>query len=254
MDKRINPFAESVTPQAQPEHDQLVASSVASGAVGRLKESERNIINLYSQESLPFHTITLGFRELNEQEKAQGYHMGQGVELINALAQLPPYHGKTYRGAFVEKGFTYATAGVPVTRSMTTATARDGDRRAWQVGDYVTTKTFFSTSAAKGVAAEFIMRQRFGSAFYADTAILNIEGSSGRNITELTHIKQAEVLYPAYTVFRVSEVQKGEFGLEIGLQEVGEEIWHNPKAVIRDYRYGAIVKQRPAHMIPHRAA
>lgn len=253
-DKRINPFAESVTTQAQPEHDQLYSISTENGAVGKLTTAERNIINLYSQESLPFHTITLGFRELNDQEKAQGYHMGQGIELINALEQLPPYRGKTYRGAFIEKGFTYATSGVPVTRSMTTATAGSGERRAWQVGDYVTTKTFFSTSAAKGVAAEFIMRQRFGSDFYSDTAILNIEGSGGRNITELTHIKQAEVLYPAYTVFQVKDVQKGEFGLEIGLQEVGEDIWSNPQAIIRDYRYGSIVKQRPSHMIPHRAA
>lgn len=250
-DKDVNPFADSVTMQAQPEHDQLLAQSRASNALSRLTEPERNIINLYSQESLPFHTITLGMRELNAQEIAQGYHMGQGIELINALSRLPEYPGTTYRGAFIEKGFTYDAPGVHVTRSMTSMTAGSGDRRAWGTGDYVTTKTFFSTSAARGVAAEFIMRQRFSADFYTDTAILSISGHSGRNITELTHIEQAEVLYPAYSVFRVEGVRKGEFGLEIDLHEVNESIWNEPDIVIRDYRYGNVVKQRPSHMILH---
>lgn len=250
-DKDVNPFADSVTMQAQPEHDQLLAQSRVSNALSRLTEPERNIVNLYSQESLPFHTITLGMRELNEQEIAQGYHMGQGIELINALSRLPEYPGTTYRGAFIEKGFTYDTPGVRVTRSMTSTTAGSGDRRAWGTGDYVTTRTFFSTSAARGVAAEFIMRQRFSADFYTDTAILSINGHSGRNITELTHIEQAEVLYPAYSVFRVEGVRKGEFGLEIDLHEVNESIWNEPDVVIRDYRYGNVVKQRPQHMIPH---
>ncbi|TDT58648.1 NAD:arginine ADP-ribosyltransferase [Enterobacter sp. AG5470] len=251
-DQRVNPFANSVSELARKYHERLHSASVASGAVRKLTQAERDIINLYSKESLPFHTITLGFRDLNAQEKAQGYHMGQGVELINALSRLPSHKGKTYRGAFIEKGFTYETSGVPVTRSMTVTTGKDGKRRAWKPGDYVTTRTFFSTSAAKGVAAEFIMRQRFGSGFHSDTAILNVAGTSGRNITQLTHIKQAEVLYPAYTVFQVKHVQKGEFGLEIDLEEVDEEIWNDPDAVIRDYRFGNVVLERPKHMIPQR--
>lgn len=234
-DRSINPFANEINVVAAEKHSELVASSRRAGLTNNLGEGERQIINLYSQESGPFHNMMLGWT------LPDGYAPAQARALHDALDKMPSHSGNTYRGAMLGADTMYnENDGGYFPKRKTNLSS----------GSLVSTTTFFSTSAEVKVASEFVMRQRFGNAFSFDSVVFDIDQTSGKNITELTHLQQAEILLQPGAIFEVSDVYKDDFGLTIGLKERSSSLWEDDDVLARgvfDYRFGSRFTNRPTY-------
>lgn len=246
-DERINPFAKEIDQAAAGTHARLTSESRNQGLLDNLSSDDVEAINLYSQQSIPFHSIQRYANSNFEFEwdkdadgqTRQAYPLHYAGLLENALEKIPAYNGKSYRGALL--------AGAAYKFSDGYTPSYKGGRPLQQIqkGDYVSTVTYFSTSAERKVASEFALRQRFGNSFEFDTAVFEIKGISGRNITELTHIEQAEVLISPGAVFEVADISRGQYGVNIKLNEVNSDRAWQSGRTIRDYRFGYEIAHRP---------
>lgn len=246
-DERINPFAREIDRAAVDTHAALVMQSRETGLLNNLNQDDVEIINSYSQQSLPFHSIQRYMNsnfEFEWDKEADGtirqtYPLHHAGLLENALGKIPAYQGMSYRGALLS-GAVYRLPG------GYTPTQKDKKNlEVINVGDFVSTITYFSTSAERKVASEFALRQRFGNSFDFDTVVFEIDGVSGRNITELTHIKQAEILISPGAVFEVSGINRANYGVSVSLREINSKRAWNSGVNIRDYRFGYQIKSRP---------
>lgn len=251
-DPEISTFSPVISEVAASEHQRLLQESRAGGAVAALSGEERFMIRLYSEESLPFHRMLLN--GLSSEDIVAGYQPEMARYLSMSLNQLPEYPGHSYRGALLGNGVGYVPSGLnrdadggeAVALRSPQATEEQRDVTvSIQAGDYVTTQTFFSTSAEIRVASEFVMRQRFGNTFSAGTAVFDIHAQSGRNITELTELDQAEILLQPGALFRVTNVEERDLGIRVGLEE-SSTAWERAGSV-RDYRFGSVVPSRPTY-------
>ncbi|HAT2830525.1 TPA: RHS repeat protein [Klebsiella oxytoca] len=246
-DQRINPFASEIDRAAADTHAALMSHSREQGLLNNLSHDDVDAINLYSQQSLPFHSIqryaNSNFEfDWDKDENGtirQTYPLHYAGALENALERIPAFQGTSYRGALL------AGAVYPLPEGYTPTQREGRPLQMINVGDYVSTVTYFSTSGERKVASEFAMRQRFGNSFEFDTAVFEIEGISGRNITELTHIQQAEVLISPGAVFEVADISRGTYGVGVRLREIdADRAWSSGRE-IRDYRFGYKIGARP---------
>ncbi|WP_255588984.1 RHS repeat-associated core domain-containing protein [Leclercia sp. LTM14] len=256
--RTVNTFANAISQVAAPTHRRLLSESRTEGSVARLSDSEQRIIRSYSEESVPFHNMLLP-HGLTKQDVEKGYRPEMAAELHAAMDVLPAYPGHSYRGALLANNVRYIPSRLDhaegiqmIAGPQREADAQRGGNITIAAGDYVTTQTFFSTSASRGVASEFVMRQRFGRQFEPDTVLFDIDAQSGRNITELTELRQAEVLLQPGAIFQITHVEEGDLGLRVGLHEVPDEFWDSEevisgRTVVRDYRFGSRVHQRPQY-------
>ncbi|WP_064345031.1 RHS repeat-associated core domain-containing protein [Klebsiella oxytoca] len=249
-DRRINPFSSTIENIAAGTHQRLIQESNDTKALSSLDMQDIGIINLYSVESGPFHTMMLPGAELTKSQSSEGYTSEMALSLHEALEKMPPRPGQSYRGAMLGEKTMYSAG------NESTGASHSGyyPRRENMImpGDYVTTQTFFSTTADKGVASEFVMRQRFGDAFSFESVVFNINGLNGRNVAELTLQDQAEILMQPGALFKVMDVRRGDLGLQISLNEVSEKDWENEEIIhgergIRDYRYGTRINAKPQY-------
>ena len=249
-DERINPFAREIDLAAADTHAKLVSHSRKVGLINNLNQDDVDIINLYSQQSLPFHSIQLYMNsnfEFERDKEADGtirqtYPLHYAGALDNALGRIPAYEGFSFRGAILSGAVYRLPDGYTPMRKS------NKPLEIINVGDLVSTITYFSTSAERKVASEFALRQRFGNSFDFDTVVFDIEGMSGRNITELTHIKQAEILISPGAVFKVAGINRANYGVSVSLKEIDSQRAWNSGVKIRDYRFGYQINSRP--MIP----
>ncbi|HBT4804021.1 TPA: RHS repeat protein [Klebsiella quasipneumoniae subsp. similipneumoniae] len=246
-DMRINPFAAEIDRAATDTHAVLMTQSREQGLLDNLSQDDVDAINLYSQQSLPFHSVQryansnfeFEWDKNSDGSVKQTYPLHYAGALENALERIPAFTGKSYRGALLA-GAVYRLPG------GYTPTQKGGrPLQVINVGDYVSTITYFSTSGERKVASEFALRQRFGNSFEFDTVVYEIEGVSGRNITELTHIQQAEILISPGAVFEVSDISRGTYGVSVKLREIdADRAWSSGRD-IRDYRFGYKISARP---------
>lgn len=219
---------------------------------------DRFVINLYSQNSLPFHAITRGMPLQQSYEDmdaslVQEYfpNTAIGQETVNSLnhilQQLPTLSPDEYDVSWWTQGYT----GQMVFRGALTLPNPDpnipssahgaiynfnsqlaGDR-VININDVVTNTDFMSTSAHPTVAAEFVIRQALTwpgnntSTINVDThyrrVMFRIDMWSGRNICPWTNLEQAEILFPLHSLFRVQEIVVGDYGLLVHLVELSRE-------------------------------
>lgn len=251
QDTRINPFSPRLGEATEPTHQRLIGMSQSEQLLKDLGAEDRQAIFHYSQESMPYHAMFLW--GLSEEQRAKGYTEQQAYSLRDALLKIPAYEGQTFRGALLEGTVYKPEIGDSsqmryIPKQYTDSRSKERkDFNVINVGDYVATKTFFSTSAEVKAASEFVLRQRFGNAFAFNTALFRIQNSSGRNITELTQEHQAEVLLSPGAIFKVTSVNYRQYGVEIGLEEQPDSTWDEPGIVVRDYRFGYTFQGRPAY-------
>lgn len=244
-DTNINPFSPRIGEATEPTHEALVAQSQAQGLTEGLSSANLWAIYMYSRESGPYHAMMIPTWTLSQTQFNQGYRYRDAARLRNALSLMQPYEGKTYRGALLV-GAVY-NSGKGYFPKMYQDGGSKKNYNIINIGDYVSTTTFFSTSAEPKAASEFVMRQRFGNAFSFDTALFEIQNRSGRNITQLTQEHQAEILMSPGALFKVTGVEYKQFGVKIGLEEQDDSVWDSPDIVVRDYRFGYEMRGRPAY-------
>jgi hypothetical protein len=147
------------------------AAQAAHPELAGLQTDELIAIRAYSGES--WSSINAALRTRDAQALMR---QGQMIELMKSgLAKLPAYQGK-------------------VTRTI--ALSVEDAAQKYKVGATVVEDAFTSTTFGKGVA------QREGN------VLLNIESSTGRNITSIAAHAESEVLFAPGAKFQVSRVQK----------------------------------------------
>lgn len=233
-------------------HEYLFALAFRQRERYDFENLDRFFIVLYSQNSVPFHEITRNwdlaghYEEMDDVivqtyfgDRAAGQRTVAGLSAtLETVPLLTPdvYDVANwtdgYSGQMVFRGaLTAPNAAEPTHQAVYNYSGELTGDNIISVDDIVTNTDFMSTSASPSAAAEFIIRQAVivpGGANVPEVVVdalyrrvmFQIDMWSGRNITPWTELRQAEILFPLTSLFRVTSIRISDYGLIVELAEV----------------------------------
>lgn len=254
MPRNLTTFSDDIQEVCARAHNYLLHLALRRAPdrfLGRLSSEQLVVLHLYTMNSVPFHAITRCWDLQAEYEDIDPAYIARyfpnreaGLQTVgilsSALTQIGLLNSEEYDVSWWTQGYS----GMMVFRGALTApnpgqasgTIYDyngsvtGDR-VIHVNDIVTNTDFMSTSAHPSVATEFVIRQTAVWPGGAEPAIsvdahfrrvfFRIDMLSGRLIVPMTQLNQAEILFPLYSLFRVTSIEADPtYGLLVALQEL----------------------------------
>lgn len=257
MPRNLTTFSDDIQEVCARTHNYLLHLALRRAPdrfLSRLSSEQLVVLHLYTMNSVPFHAITRCWRLQAEYDDIDPAYIARyfpnqevGLRTVSILSSALTRIGLLNSEEYDVSYWTQGYSGMMVFRGALTApnpsqgsgTIYDyngsirGDRII-RVNDIVANTDFMSTSAHPSVAAEFVVRQTAPWVPGMDATIsvdahfrrvfFRIDMLSGRLIVPMTQLNQAEILFPLFSLFRVTSIEADPtYGLLVALKELTPE-------------------------------